>query len=124
MYSKFTDTIPRFHRKNSSNKDFLIFNKTQDYLHAKALSLRWVKALFDWNDNLDKMPACDKPVLVLQGDKDTTVDWQYNLNKINEKFSKANIQMIPGGQHELFNEADDMRDATIDCVIDWLKNSI
>ncbi len=105
VYKQFTDKIARFHRKNSSDKDYLRFNKTQDYLHAKHLSLRWVKALFDWNDKIETADPCDRKLLVLQGDKDGTVDWQYNLELIAEKFPNAETEIIPGANHELFNEA-------------------
>jgi alpha-beta hydrolase superfamily lysophospholipase len=105
IYKQFTDKIPRFHRKNSSDKEFLVFNKTQDYLHCKHLSLKWVKALFDWNDKLETLPESDRDVLVVQGDKDGTVDWKFNLKRVQQKFPNADINMIEGANHELFNEA-------------------
>lgn len=123
VYKIFTDKIARFHRKNSSDKEFLIFNKTQDYLHCKHLSLKWVKALFDWNAKLQTMPESDREVLVLQGDKDGTVDWKYNLNMINEKFPKVDIEMISGANHELFNEAMKYKQKAFGCVIDYFRKN-
>lgn len=114
VYSKFTDRIARFHQKNSSDRDYLIFNRTQDYLHCKTLSLRWVKALFDWNDRLAAAVPCAAPVLVLQGDKDGTVEWEYNLETVKTKFPYAQIEMIRGARHELFNEADVYRIAALE----------
>ena len=105
VYRSFTDKIARFHRKNSSDKEYLVFNKTQDYLHSRHLSLKWVKALFDWNEKIEPMGSCDREVLVIQGDKDGTVDWKYNMKLMGEKFPDAQIKMIPGANHELFNEA-------------------
>ena len=106
VYSKFTDRIARFHQKNSSDKEYLIFNRTQDHLHRRSLSLRWVKALFDWNDKIAAITPCQMPVLVLQGDKDSTVEWRYNLELVCRTFPNARIEMIDGARHELFNEAD------------------
>lgn len=120
-YVQFTDKIGRFHRKNSSDKEYLIFNKTQDYLHAKYLSLKWVKALFDWNDKIEPMAACDRGVLVLQGDKDGTVDWKYNMELIEKKFPNADIKKIGGANHELFNEAVDYKQKSLDYVGGYLK---
>lgn len=121
VYSSFTDKIPRFHRKNSSDKDFLIFNKTQDYLHSKHLSLKWVKALFDWNGKIEPMGPCDKEVLVLQGDKDGTVDWKYNVKLIQEKFPNSRLEMIPGANHELFNEAIEYKQRALDLIADYFR---
>ena len=121
VYNQFTDKITRFHRKNSSDKEYLIFNKTQDYLNAKHLSLKWVKALFDWNDKIEPMAACNRDVLVLQGDKDGTVEWHYNIDLIGKKFPNATIQMIPGANHELFNEAPEYKQQVLEFVSDFLS---
>ena len=121
VYKQFTDKIARFHRKNSSDKDFLIFNKTKDYLHAKHLSLKWVKALFDWNDKIEPIAPCDRDVLILQGDKDGTVDWKYNLKLIEKKFSNARIKIIPGANHELFNEAAEYKQQALEQIKEYVK---
>jgi alpha-beta hydrolase superfamily lysophospholipase len=122
VYKQFTDTIARFHRKNSSDKEFLVFNKTRDYLHSKHLSLKWVKALFDWNDKIEPMDACDREVLVIQGDKDGTVDWKYNMKLLDEKFPVAKVEMIPGANHELFNETPEYKQQALNFVSDYLKD--
>ncbi|NLW83641.1 MAG: alpha/beta hydrolase [Phycisphaerae bacterium] len=114
VYSKFTDRIARFHQKNSSDRDYLIFNRTQDFLHCTSLSLRWVKALFDWNDRLAAAVPCAATVLVVQGDKDGTVEWEYNIDLVKKKFPNANIEMIVGARHELFNEADIYRSVVLE----------
>ncbi|MDH4201735.1 MAG: alpha/beta hydrolase [Phycisphaerae bacterium] len=121
VYKQFTDKIARFHRKNSSDKEYLVFNKTQDYLHSKHLSLRWVKALFDWNDKIDPMGPCDREVLVIQGDKDGTVDWKYNMDLVKQKFPNAKIEMVPGANHELFNEAPEYKQQALNLISDYLK---
>ncbi len=121
VYKQFTDKIARFHRKNSSDKEFLIFNKTQDCLHAKYLSLKWVKALFDWNDKIEAMPSCEGEILVLQGDKDGTVDWKYNLGLIRRKFPNVRIELIPGANHELFNEAMEYKRRALESVGSFLQ---
>lgn len=122
VYIKFTTKIPRFHRKNSSDKDFLVFNKTQDYLHCKHLSLKWVKALFDWNEKLESQPMCDREILVIQGDKDSTVEWQYNIKVFAEKLPNARIEMIPDARHELFNEAPEYRERALEKAGGYLKD--
>ncbi|MEN8127482.1 MAG: alpha/beta hydrolase [Planctomycetota bacterium] len=120
LYSSFTDRVARYHRKNSSDKEFLAFNKKQDYLHARELSLKWVKALFNWNDKIEPMAPCDREVLVIQGDKDGTVDWKYNLKLIAEKIPNAEVKKIPGANHELFNEAPEYKQQALDFIGDYL----
>ena len=121
MYRSFTDKIARFHRKNSSDKEYLVFNKTQDYLHSRHLSLKWVKALFDWNEKIDPMGSCDREVFVIQGDKDGTVDWKYNMKLMGEKFPNAKIKMIPGANHELFNEAPEYKQQALGSVEKYFR---
>ena len=121
VYIKFTEKIPRFYRKNSSDKDHQIFNKTQDYLHCKHLSLRWVKALFDWNHKIESITACHREALVIQGDKDGTVDWKYNLKLIEKKLPNAETKIIPGANHELFNEAIEYKQQALDFVNNYFS---
>ena len=121
IYNAFTDKVARYHRKNSSDKDFLAFNKKKDYLHAKELSLKWVKALFDWNDKIETMDPCDSKVLVIQGDKDGTVDWKYNMKLMDEKFPNAKIKMISGANHELFNEAMEYKQQALNFIAKYFR---
>jgi len=122
VYIKFTDKIARKLRKNSSDKVYRLFNKTQDYLHAQHVSLFWVKALFEWNDKVKDLSACDKEILVLQGDKDTTVDWKQNLKLLGEKFPNAKIEMFGKARHELFNEARQHRQKVLESVNHYFQS--
>jgi lysophospholipase len=124
VYNAFTNKVARFHRNNSSDKDFLIFNKTCDYLHAKHLSLKWVKALFEWNDKIEPMAPCDREVLIIQGDKDGTVDWKYNMELMGEKFPNAKIKMISGANHELFNEALEYKQQALNMIKEYFRQDL
>jgi alpha-beta hydrolase superfamily lysophospholipase len=124
VYKMFTNKIARFHRKNSSDKDFLIFNKTQDTLHCTHIALNWVRALFDWNDTFKTLSESDRDVLVLQGDKDGTVDWKYNLDAVEEKFPNAKVEMIPGANHELFNEAPAYKNQVLQLIGKYFRQDL
>lgn len=121
FYRAFTEKAPRVPQRNSSDKDFLSFNRHSDYLHCRYVSLDWVGALYDWNDRLEAMPVCDKEVLILQGDRDTTVDWRYNIRLLQGKFPAAKVEMIQGARHELFNETTKYRQETIEQIIQYLN---
>lgn len=117
--SRFTDRIPRIRRKNSSDAEFLAFNQSQDFLHVRVVSLQWVKALYEWNEKLKTLPPSDREILILQPQEDKTVDWPSNLKILQDKFSAAQIQMLPGARHELFNEVPSYRRAAIQTVLDY-----
>ncbi len=120
FYSKFADSIPWMHRKNSSDGEFLKFNRNSDFLHCRAVPLKWVKAVHEWDDTLkDKKPA-NRPILVIQGDKDSTVDFKYNLEFIKKKLPLTSVTVINGARHELFNESDELRNRTIERVVEYL----
>jgi len=117
----YAKTVPRVVRNNSSDKEFLKFNRGGDFLHLDIVSLKWVVALRNWNKRADKVQVCPKPVLVLQGVKDKTVDWQYNLKFLRSKFTNAQVTMIEGARHELFNESAELRDQVFSRIGRYLE---
>jgi lysophospholipase len=121
LYRPFMDKIQRVPQRNSSDEEFLYFNRHKDTLHCEHVSLDWVESMFAWNEKIARAAACKKPVLILQGDRDTTVDWRYNVRLLREKFPAANVEMIPGARHELLNEAAELRDKVIEKIIGYCK---
>jgi lysophospholipase len=117
-----TDRVRRMPQKNSSDNNFLSFNRNDDYLHGRYVALDWVKALYDWNARLAAATPCDKEVFILQGDRDTTVDWRYNLGLLRAKFPAANVKMVKGARHELFNESIELREESLAKVREHLLN--
>lgn len=72
-------------------------------------------------NNMNLLRPCEKPMLILQGDRDTTVDWRYNVRLLRDKFPAANVEMIPGARHELLNEAAEYRSKVIGRIVKELK---
>ena len=122
LYKPFKNAVPRVQRRNSSNEVFREFNRKSDYLHATDVPLKWVKALFDWNDRVESLEPCKKPVFVIQGSKDSTVDWKYNIKFINKKFADVETAMIDGARHELFNESAELRNEVFQKIIEYLND--
>lgn len=106
----FRDTVPRKFAVNSHDADFLRFLREEDPLQARELSTRWVGAMKRWIPRMGSHASCAFPLTVVQGDEDGTVDWRHNLGVIREKFPRADIHVIPGGRHQLANEAPAWRD--------------
>ncbi|MFK7975974.1 MAG: alpha/beta hydrolase [Halioglobus sp.] len=105
----FTKRIPRNFATNSSDSDFLAFLKTEP-LQSQHTSLRWVDALRNWLSDLAFEDLGVGPALIVQGDNDGTVDWQYNLPKLAQLFPESTIENVSGAGHQLANESQALRD--------------
>ncbi len=85
----FLERVPRRFAANSNDKDFLQFLEHDDPLQTRYVSVRWVDAMLRWESRFDYFEPTDKPTLLLQGQRDSTVDWRYNIPLIRKKFPKA-----------------------------------
>ena len=108
FFDIFMKEIPRVFRNNTSDEDFLKFVRN-DPLQAHKTSFEWVDALIDWNKRLADYPPSEKPILIIQGDEDSVVDWKYNIEFLVGKFPNVLIEMIDGGRHQLLGERPVMR---------------
>jgi alpha-beta hydrolase superfamily lysophospholipase len=114
--------VPRVFRKTSSDAAFVAFNR-QDPLQNWNVPLGWVKALVEWNERMEKYPPSGEKVLVLQGKKDTVVDWRYNMRFISGKFPNAEVRYFEKAGHQLLNEAEDIRAAVFSAIDIYLQRS-
>lgn len=104
LVSLFVRHLPRKFRDNSHDYDFQHLVKDKDPMQARLLPLAWVKALARWIPYIEKAPACGDQVLILQGEADTTVDWQYNLTVLHRLLPNAQVYLIKDAAHQLLNE--------------------
>lgn len=105
----FLKRINRVFAPNSGDEDFFVFLKTADPLQARHLSLEWIGAMKFWIKEFSKLPKSDFPVVIVQGERDATVDWKTNLKLLNEKFVNARVHIFPKAQHHLVNETEILR---------------
>jgi len=119
---QFVKSVPRVFRKNSSDAAFLDFIKKRDPLQTRKIPLKWVRALHKWNDKIADLPGREKSVLIIQGTSDETIDWQYNIRFLGEKFSETQVSMIESANHELFNEAVKMRKEVFSQITSYLED--
>ncbi|MEM1155256.1 MAG: alpha/beta hydrolase [Pseudomonadota bacterium] len=105
----FVKSIPRTFSRNSSDEEFLSFIQT-DPLQSLRLSLRWVGALKLWLKGLSQTSLGVGSALIVQGDKDQTVDWKYNLKLYKVLFPGSRVVMLPGAGHHLAKESKVIRD--------------
>jgi lysophospholipase len=119
LLSPFIETLQRKFNANSSDKDFLQFVRS-DPLQCHRVSLRWIGALKRWLADLPLADLGVGPVLVLQGDRDGTVGWRYNMTAIAKLFPDSHIEYLPGAGHQLANESADIRSRYAASIDAWL----
>lgn len=122
LASPFIRTLPRKYRANSSDVDFTTFLREADPLQPAHLALPWVSAMRRWMPRLMALPESELPVLILQGEQDLTVDWEWNLEVLARKFPQARIHRHPEARHHLVNETDAIRQVLFDELADYLRD--
>lgn len=123
MMKPFVSRWRRAFATNSSDSRFLEFLREYDPLQARAVHVDWVSALRRWVPHIESARPVDFPVTVVQGKKDTTVDWPHNLRIIRNKFSTVTELLIPDGRHHLVNEAKDLQAAVFNTIVDTFNHN-
>jgi alpha-beta hydrolase superfamily lysophospholipase len=102
-------SVPRVFRRNSSDENFLRFLREDDPLQERIVPMGWVGALKQWVNHMLKLPRSEFPVLLVQGERDETVDWRYNIQFVRRHFHVEGEWLLPEASHQLANEREDLR---------------
>lgn len=105
----FLPRVARVFRQNSSDLAYLAFVRHKDPLQLRATPMTWIGALRQWVARMEALPACQWPVLLVQGGKDETVSWEVNNRFVRSHFQVVHDTFVPGASHQLPNERDDLR---------------
>lgn len=119
----FLSKTKRVFRKNTSDREFLKFIKHKDPLQGQDVPFNWINAMYQWNEKIKKLDTCQKPITIIQGKKDKTVDFEYNMNFIKEKFPNAQIHYLKDADHELLNEKPKIQNEVFNTISDFLKGT-
>jgi alpha-beta hydrolase superfamily lysophospholipase len=119
----FTKTIRRRDKQNSSDNAYIAFVK-KDPLHSSELSFEYLEDLYTWNKRVQTYPVWPGSLLIIQGDADDIVDWNYNLAFLRKKIQHTDVVIIPGARHQLANESDELRTQAFEHIFDYLKTQI
>lgn len=112
--------VPRKYRPNSGDKAFLKFVRA-DPLQSDTVPLQWVGALEAWNKRvMTYKPLPTRPMLIIQGSKDSVVDAAYNIRLLQRRFPMARVVTVAGAGHQLFNETPALREQTLRLIIEEL----
>ncbi|GAB3093678.1 alpha/beta hydrolase [Aestuariicella hydrocarbonica] len=116
----FTGQLTRKYNLTSHDEDFLDFVRHRDPLQARITPLRWASAMEEWVQNFQVYPVQQRPLKIIQGDADTTVDFKYNVDAICATFPNTKVVMIPNARHQLVNESAAFRKKVFSHVLNWL----
>ena len=106
---RFLSRLKRKFMNNSGDNAFLTFLNSQDPLQARHIPIEWIGAMKRWTEEFHELPTSSFPLFIVQGDRDATLDWRYNLKKFLDKLPQANIRIIKGAHHHLVNETQGIR---------------
>jgi alpha-beta hydrolase superfamily lysophospholipase len=120
--SPFVKELPRKYRPNSTDEAFTAFLRDQDPLQPERLSVAWITAMRRWMPRLLALEPNPLPTLILQGEQDLTVDWEWNLAILAEKFPNAEIHRHPEARHHLVNEAEPIRQVLFEALDRFIEN--
>lgn len=107
--SPFFEVWRRSFSVNSTDSHFIEFLKKQDPLQSKTLSVDWVGALKNWVPDIEARIPVERPVSVVQGLADRTVEWQHNIPVLRRLFRQVKVSYVAGGHHHLVNESEEKR---------------
>ncbi len=117
----FVRSVRRKFPVNTGDRDFLAFQQ-RDPLQCTVMPLAWISALGRWLATLEKRDLGVGPVLVIQGDRDATVDWRYNLPYVQALFPKTEVLSLPGAGHQLANETESVRTRYFTRITEYLAS--
>ena len=101
------DEVPRKFAVNTENPEFAALVRA-DPLQAHTLPVKWVSAMMAWKNRFERREPSGRPVFVLQGGRDGTVDGRYNVNVLKRRYDVTLLAM-PEARHHLVNEAASIR---------------
>lgn len=95
---------------NTANEEFNYFLANDDPLQVAYIPMEWIGSMKRWIEEFAALPLSDYPLMVIQGNCDMTVDWQYNTDELSKKFRHLKLEIVAGAQHQLVNEEKQLRD--------------
>lgn len=108
LVKPFRTAVPRRFSDNSQDAAFVEFVR-HDPLQAQILPTAWVGALAQWITYIEQAKPSTRSPIIVQGEADMTVDWQHNLNILDDKFKQPRILLLSDARHHLANEQEALR---------------
>ncbi len=118
----FQDRVGRRFGGSCSNSEYEYFVEYHDPLQSRTVPYTWIYASMNWDDRMELMtPREDLVFHILQGRKDSVVDFRYNIPFLLEKYPRSDVKYYTDGEHSLFNEVPSIRDQVFEDVLNLLQ---
>ena len=93
-----------------------------DPLQTFRVPLKWIEALYAWNRRIQDIETIPGSVFVIQGTRDTVVDWKYNLQFLTQKIEAVPVQRLEDVGHQLVNALPAIRAEVFDMMNTYLES--
>ncbi|MFW6229072.1 MAG: alpha/beta hydrolase [Alkalispirochaeta sp.] len=90
-------------------------------LGVRQMPLSWFDAQVDWNNDVHRIGPYTRPLLVIQGTRDSVVAWRYNREVLQEIFPNIDYRTIRGAPHILYQDPA-IRDEAIEMTIGFMRD--
>lgn len=117
----FLKSTPRRFSDNSHDQEFLAFLRHSDVFQSQVIPRDWVNAMIDFQKRFARANPSNSCLHIIQGTGDGTVDWRYNLQKIQDKFPASKVFMVTGARHHLVNESDEYRERVFGLISESIQ---
>ncbi len=124
LFAPFIDSIKRTFVPSSHDTEFNYFLRHKDPLQARRIPLSWINAMHCWYKSIKQQPHTTQhpqALSIIQGTADTTVDWRYNIKKLQQLFPHAQAHYIPQARHHLVKETDEYWQAAENVIASILQ---
>lgn len=91
-----------------------------DPLVPSTMPLSWFDAQVRWNQRAESFAIVTRPILVIQGDLDTVVDWRYNRRFLERKLACLRYELLPQAGHVVHDSDPATRRATINLLNEYI----
>lgn len=113
VLSPFVKQFPRDMRTcGSQDPTYAEFLRQDSLQHGYASGL-WIGAMRRWVVEFLAFAPQPGKMLYIQGDKDNTVDWRFNIAAVVQRAPQVEVVMVPGAFHNLVNDAEPYRAAVM-----------
>ncbi|QKS71314.1 alpha/beta hydrolase [Paenalkalicoccus suaedae] len=110
-------------KRNSADRTYHSFIK-KDPLQSKWLHADWLLAMEAWQSSIENCLVYKNPVYLIQGTKDTTVEWPVNIRFFRKKCKNIQVMLLPEGRHQLLNERGLYREIIMERISQFLRQSV
>lgn len=94
-----------------------------DPLGVARMPLSWFDRQVEWNRRSKNFEIVPRPVLVLQGTRDTVVAWRYNRRFLREAFTGVSYRLFDGADHVLYREAAPVGPEAVAITADYVEST-